>query len=230
MWGGVLNAYKKLQENKSGVLWPQILQNTEFFLACALTLLAGAADRWEVTSAVVNHMPLQKNTFSPWVVYPCDRPPCSCVSSSFSEYKLSDANHINNCVRLSLTSHLGSISQIHNSRQVRAVSKWCPIFGTWNHLWDKSGDHILSLGFYIALFYTPLFPPCYMIVCVTGCLAPDIRFFFYVSLSFLSFLFCLFSLPGTSTYFSLLHRYWPFSYVLNQSVILGSLGDTTLRS
>ena len=41
---------KTLQENKTRVLCPQFLENTELFLGCPFVLLSGAADRCVITS------------------------------------------------------------------------------------------------------------------------------------------------------------------------------------
>lgn len=55
-----LACLRKLQVNKTRVLWIQFLQNTRLFLEC-IVLSPGVVDKSELTSAVVIHIPLWEN-------------------------------------------------------------------------------------------------------------------------------------------------------------------------
>jgi hypothetical protein len=50
------------EKNKTGVMWHQFSQNTKLSLECVFMLLT---DKSEFTSAIVCHLPLWKNMFSP---------------------------------------------------------------------------------------------------------------------------------------------------------------------
>ena len=71
---------RTLQENKTRILLPQFLQNTELFLECVFAFLAGVADRSEFTSGYsllfgaikVLYIPLWKNMFLLCATCPCD--------------------------------------------------------------------------------------------------------------------------------------------------------------
>jgi hypothetical protein len=63
---------RKLQQNKTRVLWPRFLQNTKLFLKCVFVLFPGAVDRSEVTSCAVTHVPQGKTCFCHVRHCPCD--------------------------------------------------------------------------------------------------------------------------------------------------------------
>lgn len=67
VWGKSSVLVRKLQENKSRVLWPQSPQDTELLFECIFTLPSGVVDQSVFTSTVDIHMPLWKNTLLPCV-------------------------------------------------------------------------------------------------------------------------------------------------------------------
>lgn len=67
LWRRILPDCEKSPGQESCDLYFFVLQNTQLFLECGFVLLPGVADRTELTSAVVIHMPFRKSMFLPYV-------------------------------------------------------------------------------------------------------------------------------------------------------------------